>query len=319
MRGTAFDDTPDQVSDIAENHPQIEGAGLFGIEERWSMPVGIWRARRGFDVRYRPHDHATLSFVRSGGPVERLDGRFAGRRGGAHPDSFMLYPGGETRRYKAEGSVSICQIYFKAEFVAAIFEENTDVSSAGLELRDDRILTQDAQLRRMVDFYVDRARDGTEPPSLLEAQSHSTLLTIHLLRHHSNRTVASRSARMGLAPKALQRVLEFIEAHLAEDVSLARLAGIAGLSPRYFLHGLPPVHGASTASIRHEAPHREVEDAPAPRRAAGGRGPDVWLQLPAAFHVELPPGDAPVSRRLVENLEELICDGPSNETVKDRN
>ena len=246
MRGTAFSGTPDQVSDIAENHPQIEGDGIFGIEQRWSMPLGIWRARRGFDVWYRPHDHATLSFVRSGGPVERVDGRFAGRRGGAHPDSFMLYPGGEARRYRAEGPVSICQIYFKAEFVAAIFEENTDVSSVGLELRDDRILTKDAQLRRMVDFYVDRARDGTEPPSLLEAQSHSTLLTIHLLRHHSNRTVPSGSARMGLAPKALQRVLDFIEAHLAEDVSLARMAGVAGLSPRYFCTafrqstGLPP-------------------------------------------------------------------------------
>lgn len=246
MARVPFGGIPDQVADIQENHQAIRSNGIFGIEGEWSMPLGLWRARDGFDVVYRAHDHASLSYVRAGGPVERMDGKFTGRKGGAHPDSFMLYPGGETRRYRAEGPVSICQIYFRSAFLASVFEGDADSSSVGLELRDDRILTTDALLRRMADVYVDRASDRQAPPSLLEVESHSVLLTIHLLRHHSNRALKSRPAAKGLAPRTLQRALDFIEANLAGNVSLSHLAGLLDLSPRYFCTafrhstGLPP-------------------------------------------------------------------------------
>jgi AraC-like DNA-binding protein len=225
---------PDQASDLLKNHPSMQAEGLFGIPGGWTMPFGLWRARRGFDITYRPHDHASLSFVRSGGPVERLDGRFTGRKGGAHPDSFMLYPGGLSRRYRADSAVAICQIYFTSEFVGSVYEEDSGASASGLELRDDRILATDPALRRMVDLYVRRAGDTENPASVLEAESYGVLLTLHLLGHHSNRAAPPRRAARGLPSRVLQDVLDFIEANLADEVPLARIARVAGLSPRHF-------------------------------------------------------------------------------------
>lgn len=63
----------------------------------------------------------------------------------------------------------------------------------------------------------------------------SLLMTLctHLTRHYSiqklTQTVASN-----LSPTTLNLVREYVEAHLAEDLSLAQLAAIAKVSPNYF-------------------------------------------------------------------------------------
>jgi AraC family transcriptional regulator len=46
---------------------------------------------------------------------------------------------------------------------------------------------------------------------------------------------ALRKVRHHLSPHARQRVLDYIDAHLAEDVSLPKLAQVAGLSEYYFM------------------------------------------------------------------------------------
>jgi AraC family transcriptional regulator len=46
---------------------------------------------------------------------------------------------------------------------------------------------------------------------------------------------ALRQVRHHLSPHARQRVLDYIDAHLAEDVSLPKLAQVAGLSEYYFM------------------------------------------------------------------------------------
>ena len=55
-----------------------------------------------------------------------------------------------------------------------------------------------------------------------------------LLRQQSSATVppVRRSGR--LSPSALRLVTEFVEAHLADDLSLAAIAGAVGLSPYHF-------------------------------------------------------------------------------------
>jgi len=67
--------------------------------------------------------------------------------------------------------------------------------------------------------------------------------------HHTpnSETVAPRAHPTGgLAPGALRRVREHIEAHFAQKIELSRLAGIAGLSTSYFSRafkqtiGMPP-------------------------------------------------------------------------------
>jgi AraC family transcriptional regulator len=59
-------------------------------------------------------------------------------------------------------------------------------------------------------------------------------------------SIGARSLRGGLPPWQQKRVVEFIDQHLAEEISLSTLAKVAGLSLYHFAHaftqsfGMPP-------------------------------------------------------------------------------
>lgn len=232
MPEPGFQMLPAQVRHLLFDQTEIRGELLVGFEQGWAMPLALWRAREGFDASYRSHPHGSLSFVRHGAPVERMDGRFAGRKGGLHPESFMLYPGDEPRRYIARADIGLCHIYFTPAQMQDTYESDTQASATGLELRNDRVLAHDAALRAIVDDYLLRARDEATP-SKLEMDARSLLLAVHLLHHHSNRARAAPCRKRALAPRRLRSVVDYLEAHLPDDVSLARLSEIAGLSPGY--------------------------------------------------------------------------------------
>lgn len=90
MAQHAFSDMPNQARQLQSAYPNIVNEGVFGIRQNWDMPLALWRARAGFDASYAGHEHHTLSFLLCGAAAERMDGRFAGRRGAPDRESFML-------------------------------------------------------------------------------------------------------------------------------------------------------------------------------------------------------------------------------------
>lgn len=70
--------------------------------------------------------------------------------------------------------------------------------------------------------------------SRLYAESMATALSAHLLQYYSSRHHTLRDYTSGLPKHKLRYVLEYIQAHLAEDVSLDRLAAQLGMSCYYF-------------------------------------------------------------------------------------
>lgn len=90
-----------------------------------------------------------------------------------------------------------------------------------------------------------------ESANRLSVDALITLFANHLLRSYS--TFGDRPMRLfrgGLSPRAWRRVTEYIHAHLCDDLSVGRLAQIAGLSPSHFLRAFHQSAG--------EAPHRYV-------------------------------------------------------------
>jgi AraC family transcriptional regulator len=71
-------------------------------------------------------------------------------------------------------------------------------------------------------------------------------LVVHFLRRYAASWPALPAAAGGLTPYKLQRMLAYIQAHLADALSLTTLATVAQLSPTHFAHvfkaatGLPP-------------------------------------------------------------------------------
>jgi AraC family transcriptional regulator len=99
-------------------------------------------------------------------------------------------------------------------------------------------------------FWARMIRDEfhrKKPHNALYFDSLVTVFSTHLLRTYSTLGQCSQNrSRGGLSIKAWRDVRDYIRANVAEDLSVERLALIAGLSPSYFLRafretvGQPP-------------------------------------------------------------------------------
>ncbi|QSQ13722.1 AraC family transcriptional regulator [Myxococcus landrumensis] len=79
----------------------------------------------------------------------------------------------------------------------------------------------------------DEALREDRGPSRIEVETLATVLASRLLRLDGQRHRA-RSLSGALAPWQVQRVTDFVEAHLEESLGLESLAAVVGLSPSHF-------------------------------------------------------------------------------------
>lgn len=70
--------------------------------------------------------------------------------------------------------------------------------------------------------------------SRLYGEAISNALIVHTIQHYSNRRPLLQTYENGLSHYRLRHVIEYIQAHLEQDLSLNELAAIAQMSPHYF-------------------------------------------------------------------------------------
>jgi len=70
-------------------------------------------------------------------------------------------------------------------------------------------------------------------------------IAVHVAQHHCAEGAAPRNSTNGLPAVRLRKVLEFVDAHLAQDLSVRRLASVAGFSPFHFSRMFRKSVGAS--------------------------------------------------------------------------
>jgi len=103
----------------------------------------------------------------------------------------------------------------------------------------DRLDGHDPQIERLLLMLMSELESDALGGELY-VESLATALAIHLLRHHSSLSLRGEGDVRGglgggLAAPQLRRVVDYIDAHLTDHLSLDELAGIGGLSPRHFL------------------------------------------------------------------------------------
>jgi AraC family transcriptional regulator len=69
----------------------------------------------------------------------------------------------------------------------------------------------------------------------LYVESATTLLAVHLLQHYGVKKTTIQKYTGGLSRSHLQSVIDYINTHLDQDISLVQLASLVRLSPNYFL------------------------------------------------------------------------------------
>ena len=112
---------------------------------------------------------------------------------------------------------------------------------------EPRLLFEDESLWQTV-AKLKALIGSADPADRLYAEALGGLLAHELLRLHGKTSASRPATRGGLAAWQQKRVAQFMEEHLAEDVSLGVLADLVRLSPYHFVRSFKQSFG--------EPPHR---------------------------------------------------------------
>jgi AraC family transcriptional regulator len=172
---------------------------------------------------------------------------------------------------------SIC-VYIDPQTIAV----DPDLGFADADL-EPRLLFEDASLWETV-RKLKALIGSTDPADGMYAEALGGVLAHELLRLHGKPRPSRSADRGGLAPWQCKRVVEFMEEHLAETVSLSVLADLARLSPYHFVRsfkqslGAPP-HRYWTA----RRVERAKELLATPRASITGIASDLGFSGSSAF------------------------------------
>ncbi|MBV8116311.1 MAG: helix-turn-helix transcriptional regulator [Silvibacterium sp.] len=192
---------------------------------------------------------AHVLILRTGSPsvVEwRSDGR--DHRWEHAPGSVSLLPAGLRRAARVfrplPGEASILQM--RPDFVERGIGE---IAKGGRVELMQRMDLSDAQIARLMESLRADVAAGL-PSGALFGESIATALSAHIAQRYSTLTNRLETYRGGLARSRLNRVVEYIHAHLDNNLELSTLAEVAGLNVYHFARAFKQSTG--------ESPHQYV-------------------------------------------------------------
>ncbi len=209
----------------------------------WLEPgLGVASWRNCYDqTRYHKPGHHTLSvYLQGGEQTERLDG--PGGHGGT--GKVCIMPDHHRSEWLVREEFRFFHLYFTPAHLTRIAEEVCDKEGRHLQLVDKTFI-DDPQAAGLVQRQLMQLewQHGVDRLAL----SHGAwMLILHAYRHHTEEAPGLPPLRGGLAPVVIKRVQEYLQAHLADSVTLAELAQQAGLSEYHFARmfgqslGCPP-------------------------------------------------------------------------------
>jgi len=150
-------------------------------------------------------------------------------------DSFLV-PAGQSSYWCQAPDMSdlICaplHICLKPELIQQVAEAS-DIDSKRFELVHS-FGRQDVQLHQIGMLIFAELRSGGMMGKLY-VESLTQALVIHLLRHYSTLARPIPLRTESLTHVQVQQAIDYIHAHLNQDLSLAELASVVNISPTYF-------------------------------------------------------------------------------------
>jgi AraC family transcriptional regulator len=146
------------------------------------------------------------------------------------PGDVHLTSAGISRWYRWHEPSEILVLALAPSVVQHAAHEFTGASP--VELQNQRAV-RDAQILHLGLALQAELAAGC-PGGRLYGEALATALAVHLLQHYAVRPPQMPTYHGGLPQARLRRVLEYMQAHLDHELSLAALAAVAGMSPYYF-------------------------------------------------------------------------------------
>jgi AraC family transcriptional regulator len=148
-------------------------------------------------------------------------------------DAVSLMPRFRANRWQTEGPIAFTHVTLSGGLLARMAREEFDRDPRDLAVMD-QVGVSDPLVVQLIQALAEVLRAA--PPGRLYQESLLTALIIRILLRHSSMSAprATTQARGGLAGWQLRRVLDYMAAHLAQDVGASELLGLVGLSRAQF-------------------------------------------------------------------------------------
>ncbi|HEX7390274.1 MAG TPA: AraC family transcriptional regulator [Acidiphilium sp.] len=206
------------------------------------VAVALWDRNEVTTARYDTPTHHTLSLYVSGGEA------FRRRKGDGLTPSFgsgslCLMPRGASSDWEVNGSIRMFHLYVSRQAFDRLAVETLDADPAGITLPDIPYF-RDPLIEGMIRSAI-LPLNWDEPAERIATSHAGQSLIAYLIARVAERNARALTARGGLSPATLRRIVDFIEARIADPLTIADLASCAGLSPYHFAHAFKRSTGES--------------------------------------------------------------------------
>ncbi|MEE1674173.1 AraC family transcriptional regulator [Agarivorans aestuarii] len=191
---------------------------------------------------YHRPEHHTLSVYLSGGyQTKRLIG--SELLSGGAPGKLCLMPAGHESRWQVDGDLAFVHLYFSDQDLSQSIEQIWDKSASSFDVQD-LTFADDIAVSGLIQQWLLKL-NWQDNADRLALDQLSQLLLGHITKHYLNKHLPEPAVNGGLAPYQLNRCQEFIEAHLADKLSLHQLAQLVDLSDYHFARMFKQSSGVS--------------------------------------------------------------------------
>ena len=221
---TAASSPPADVFDVlSRSRARLHRRATLGD----GLAVAQWS--NSFDAtRYLPRHHTLSLYLRGGHGTYRED---APSERGA-PGKLCLMPAGHEVNWVVGSEQTFVHLYFESDRLAPLAlrlldREPREVRLPELNFCDDPELV--ARLARLVSL------DWADPGDRLAANELGHAALAHVLARHAGRAPRG-DIRGGLAPALRRRLVDWLDARLAQAVTVGEMAAFCALSETHFAH-----------------------------------------------------------------------------------
>jgi len=188
--------------------------------------------------------HCVLLHVAAIAYVEhKIDG--SRRRFLHEPGNISLLSAGVPRQIRSRTPHTVLALAIAPALIDCAVEPDVAPAFRLIENYDLR----DGRIEHIVRALELEALEGY-PSGPLYGEALGLALAIHLAQQYATSPFPTRDCKGGMAPRSLRRVVDYVDAHLKDELKLRDLAAVAGLSKHRFAHNFKTTTGLS--------PHRYV-------------------------------------------------------------
>jgi AraC family transcriptional regulator len=190
--------------------------------ERYAVP--------GLFIPRHEHTNAFLHLVLSGSVKYEISTKGRVLRFTSRPGTIFLLPRGTVDEVNWSGPTHRIAVAIDPRLLANVLEETAHESD--IELTEHWALID----RHISALLLEMAADLEEgsPAGAIYGESLANTLAVYLLKRYSARRITPVVYKGGLPGNRLKRVLNYIADNLEANISVAKLAAIADMSPHYF-------------------------------------------------------------------------------------